>query len=75
VGLTTDAVERAADELAKKGYAFCHQVGVAHDESQYGMTFLTREYAERNWAKWFSVTSYQSAGLDNWQDVFVLTPR
>jgi len=75
VGLTTNAVEVAEQQLSKTGYAFCHQPGVAHDESQYGMTFLTREYAERHWSKWFTIADYQDAGVDNWQDAFVLKPR
>jgi SAM-dependent methyltransferase len=68
-------LDRVRSDLDLKGFAFVDQPGGHLNHDLYGITFVTEDYVRRRWSKDFEVTAYQSAALDDWQDVVVLRRR
>jgi SAM-dependent methyltransferase len=58
------------------GFSFILQQGhLTSSHYDYGITFISREYVEREWSKYFHVVDVCAAAIHDFQDIVVLRAR
>jgi SAM-dependent methyltransferase len=74
-GLSPEALAAAELRLAEHGFLFFSQSLAGLNPCLYGMAFISREHAMREWSAAFEILEYREAQVHEWQDVFVMRPR
>jgi glycosyltransferase involved in cell wall biosynthesis/SAM-dependent methyltransferase len=76
IGLSRSQLLRARMALTHgPGFQFVRQSGhLTTDDYEYGVAFMTRQWIDTVWSKWYDIISVTPGGIHGFQDVVVLRP-